>query len=319
MIKDKTIVQPPFLKKGDKVAFVSPAYWLEKQVIQDAEEVVKSWGLEPVMYSLENIVPVDRYAGTGNQRAAELRWALEQDDIKAIICSRGGYGSIHLLNRIPLSTYSHKPKWLIGHGDITTLLCAQLTAGVMSIHGQMAFQLSQGVDASLLRDLLFGKTPQYELEHNENNINGYAEGILVGGNLSSFSALAGTQYYLYPGKDIILFIEDTEENLHTIDRLFYMLGLQNVLPRIKGIIFGEFYSIRRDVCSDSVEEVLIEHLSQYNIPVCCGFPVGNNNCVPLIEGANVVLNVQPEKSTLTFKVEGEQYIKTIEKNTSIML
>jgi len=319
MKKDKKIVQPPFLKEGDKIAFVSPAYRLPEQIIKRAAKEILSWGLEPVMQLQEEPIPAGQYAGSGNKRAEELCWALEEDDIKAIICSRGGYGSIHLLNRIPASTYVKHPKWLIGHGDITTLLCAELSAGVMGIHGQMALQLSQGVDVTLLRNLLFGKIPQYELKPNENNCIGRAEGILVGGNLSSFSALAGTQYYLYPGKDIILFIEDTEEPLHNIDRLFYMLGLQNVLSRIKGVIFGEFNSISHDVSNDSVEKVLIEHLNKYNIPVCCGFPVGSNDCVPLIEGAHAILDVQADKVMLTFDIKGDQTHYQINKNTPIFL
>ena len=136
------MTQPPFLKEGDRVALVSPAYWIPQEAILEAAEVVKSWGLHPVIGPHTNSLNVNVYAGTADERAADIIWALEDDSIKAIICTRGGYGSIHLLNRIPLELYQKHPKWLIGHGDITTLLYTVTSAGTMSIHGPMTFRIA---------------------------------------------------------------------------------------------------------------------------------------------------------------------------------
>ena len=306
MYQGKKNIQPPYLKPGDKVAFISPAYWVPQEALLMAAETVKSWGLQPVIGPHTNNLNVNAYAGTDDERAADLLWALEDDSIKAIICSRGGYGSIHLLTRVPQECWTQHPKWLIGHGDITTLLYAVASAGIMSIHGPMAFQMAghQELATAITRDILFGTIPQYKIPANPYNRIGHAEGILLGGNLSSYSIISGTKFRFPSNKNIILFIEEVEESLHSIDRLFYMLTLQHDFERVKGIIFGSFNSIKYDLQYGSVEQMLIAHLSEYDIPVCCGFPVGSNSCIPILEGAPCSLNVTSQGATLTFNIRG---------------
>ena len=306
MYQGKKMIQPPYLKAGDKVALVSPAYWVPQEALQMAAEVIKSWGLQPVIGPNTNNLNVNAYAGTADERAADLLWALEDDSIKAVICSRGGYGSIHLLGRIPQETFLQHPKWLIGHGDIAMLLYTATGAGLMSIHGPMAFQIAscQEPASSLTRNILFGNLPQFIVPGNPYNRCGHAEGILIGGNLSSYAVVAGTRFQLPPKQDIILFIEEVEESLHNIDRLFYMLTLQHDFERVRGIILGTFSSIRYDLQYGSVEQMLIAHLHQYEIPVCCGFPVGSNSCIPLIEGAPCSLDVTTENAKLSFNIKG---------------
>ena len=308
MYKGKKIVRPPYLKEGDRVALVSPAYWVPQEVLGQAAETLRSWGLQPVIGPHTNNLDANAYAGTAEERAADLLWALEDDSIKAIVCSRGGYGCIHVLNRIPQELYLAHPKWLIGHGDITILLHSIVCSGVMCVHGPMAFQMAGGQEqaTAITHDILFGTTPQYEVPSNKYNRCGHAEGILVGGNLSSCSAIVGTQFQLSPKQDIILFIEEVEEPLHNIDRLFYRLRLQLGFERVKGIVFGSFSSNRFDLQYDSVEQMLMTHLTDYDIPICCGFPVGGNSCIPMIEGAPCTLDVTTEKSILTFNIDGER-------------
>ena len=315
MDQGKKIVQPPFLKAGDKVALVSPAYWMPEDAILQAADVIRSWGLQPVIGPHTNSLNVNVYAGTADERAADLLWALEDDNIKAIICSRGGYGSIHLLNRIPIERYQQHPKWLIGHGDITTLLYAVASAGLMSIHGPMAFQIGNNQEPAntITRNILFGSLPQYKIPSNPYNQCGHAEGLLIGGNLSSYSAIAGTKFHLPPDQDVILFLEEVEEALHDIDRLFYMLRLQLNFERVKGIIFGTFSSIKFDLQFGSVEQMLIAHLHDLDIPSCCSFPVGSNSCLPLIEGAPCSLDVSMEDAVLTFNIDGTQQTYHIDK------
>lgn len=305
MQQGRKIVEPAYLKAGDKVAIVSPAYWIPQDAIQMAANVIRSWGLVPVIGPHTKDLNVNAYAGTADQRAADLLWALEDDSIKAIMCGRGGYGTIHLVERIPTTTFIQHPKWIIGHGDITTLLCAQAALGIMSIHGPMVLQMAteQTICINMVRELLFGSVPQYVVPSHKNNIQGHAEGVLVGGNLSSFAALVGTKYDI-TDTDIIIFIEESEEALHNIDRLFCMLRLQKNFHHVKGVIFGEFTAIRYDLEFDSPEQMLIEHLKRLNIPVCCGFPVGSNSFLPLIEGAFVHLDVNAEEMVLTFDMEG---------------
>lgn len=300
------IVQPSYLKEGDKVALVSPAYWVPQETLQQAADTIRSWGLQPIIGPHTNSLNVNAYAGTADERAADLLWALEDDAVKAVVCSRGGYGAIHLLNRIPQECYLQHPKWFIGHGDITTLLYTIVGAGLMCIYGPMAFQIAscQEPALSITRNILFGTLPQYKIPGNPYNRVGRAEGILVGGNLSSFSSIVGTKFHLPPKQDIILFIEEVEESLHSIDRLFYMLRLQLDFERVKGIIFGTFSSIKYDLQYGSVEQMLIAHLHEYEIPVCCGFPVGSNSCIPLIKGAPCSLEVSLDKAVLTYHIKG---------------
>ena len=321
MYQGKKIVQPSYLKEGDKVALVSPAYWVPQEALEQAAEAIRSWGLQPVIGPHTNSLNVNAYAGTADERAADLLWALEDDTIKAVICSRGGYGAIHLLNRIPQECYLQHPKWFIGHGDITTLLYTIVGAGVMCIHGPMAFQIasSQEPASSITRNILFGTLPQYRIPGNTYNQIGYAEGILVGGNLSSYSSIVGTKYHIPPKQDIILFIEEVEESLHSIDRLFYMLRLQLDFERVKGIIFGTFSSIKYDLQYGSVEQMLIAHLHEYEIPVCCGFPVGSNSCIPLIEGAPCSLEVSLDKAVLTYHITGTYQPFDIENEKQQMI
>ena len=285
---------------------MSPAYWVPQETLQQAADTIKSWGLQAVIGPHTNSLNVNAYAGTADERAADLLWALEDDAVKAVVCSRGGYGAIHLLNRIPQECYLQHPKWFIGHGDITTLLYTIVGAGVMCIHGPMAFQIAscQEPASSITRNILFGILPQYKIPANPYNRIGYAEGILVGGNLSSYSSIVGTRFHLPPKQDIILFIEEVEESLHSIDRLFYMLRLQLDFERVKGIIFGTFRSIKYDLQYGCVEQMLIAHLHEYEIPVCCGFPVGSNSCIPLIEGAPCSLEVSLDKAVLTYHIKG---------------
>ena len=291
MNQEKKIVLPPYLKEGDKVALVSPAYWIPQESIQEAAETVKSWGLQPVVGPHTNSLNVNVYAGTADERAADIMWALKDNTIKAIVCTRGCYGSIHLLNRIRMEDYQQHPKWLIGHGDITTLLNAVVSAGVMSIHGPMAFQLSNGqeLDSKITRNVLFGTVPQYKISGNDHNRCGHAEGVLVGGNLSSFTTL------------------------------FYMLRLQSGFERVKGVIFGSFSSIKFDLQFGSVEQMLVAHLRDLDIPICCGFPVGSNSCLPLIMGAPCSLDVSVEDVTLTFNIEGDKHIYYIEKQSQQLM
>ena len=147
--------------------------------------------------------------------------------------------------------------------------------------------------------------PQYKIPGNPYNRIGHAEGILLGGNLSSYCSVAGTKYHFPAKHDIILFIEEVEESLHDIDRLFYMLRLQQDFERVKGIIFGTFSSIKYDLQYGSVEQMLIAHLQDYDIPICCAFPVGSNSCIPLIEGAPCSLDVSADHAQLTYNIKGD--------------
>jgi len=310
-------VQPGYLKAGDKVALISPSYFTPMENVEKTVDVLRGWGLEPVIGPHVGKVVDGRYAGTVAERVSDIRWALEDPSIKAILCNRGGYGTIQLIDQIQLPELSSHPKWMVGFSDITTLHGLWTRAGVMSIHGTMSsFLASGGTDktSTLMRDILLGKIPRYEIPAHPQNITGKASGILVGGNICTFAPNLGTQADATLGKDIILFIEEVEESMHNIDRQFNILQMNGVLDRCKGVILGEFTDCGTEFTFENCEQMLREYLLRYNIPVLCGFPAGHGDInLPMVLGAPVTMEVRSDGATLSFDIDGEQQtVKTSE-------
>jgi len=305
-------IRPAFLKQGDSVEVIATSYQPTDSSIARSCRVLKSWGLVPVVSESikTNPIPdvkdtVRYYSGNAIQRAACLKQALEDDSIKAIVCARGGYGAIQMLNLIPEETFTSHPKWIVGYSDVTTIHCAAFEYGIMSIHGEMcnSFGTQKGPDeaAIKLRELLFGDVPVYEIPSHPCNSYGHAEGVFVGGNMITMAALAGTRFDPTSKEGIILFIEEIDESMHAIDRLFNMLLLQNKIPNLKGIVFGDFYECDRDLPFATVEEMLHQYTLKFGIPVCYGFPAGHGKVnMPLVEGSKVILDVNNEGAELSF-------------------
>ena len=308
-------VKPDYLKAGDKVALVSPSYFTPMENVEKTANLLRAWGLEPVIGPNVGKIVDGKYAGSVAERVSDLRWALSDPSIKAILCNRGGYGSIQLIDRLSLSEIKASPKWIIGFSDISTLHGLWSCAGVMSIHGTMSSFLAKGgTDASsiLLRDLLLGYVPRYELPAHEQNIEGKASGVLVGGNICTFVPNLGSQADATKGKNLILFIEEVEESMHNIDRQMRILQMNGVLDRCNGIILGEFTDCgtefkQPDGTTISVEAMLHEMLKDYHIPVLCGFPAGHGDVnLPLVMGAPVTIDVRDDGATLQFDIVGDQ-------------
>ena len=305
-------VRPDYLKAGDKVALISPSYHTPMENVEKTADVLRGWGLVPVIGPNVGKVVSGRYAGTVEERVSDIRWALAQKDVKAIICNRGGYGTIQLIDDLTLKEIAESPKWIVGFSDITTLHGLWTRAGVMSIHGTMSsFLASGGTDATstLMRDILLGKIPRYEVPAHKENITGQASGVLVGGNICTFAPNLGTQADATLGKDIILFIEEVEESMHNIDRQFNILAMNGVLDRCKGVILGEFTDCGSEFTYDSVEAMLCDYLKDYKIPVLCGFPAGHGDVnLPLVMGEKVSMDVRKDGATLQFLMDGEQQV-----------
>ncbi len=305
-----TCVQPPALQPGDKIALISPAYFTSKANVDTASAILRAWGFEPVLGPNVGKEYLGYYAGTDQERLADLKWALKDKSIKAILCNRGGYGTIHLTRMLPLQKFAAHPKWLIGFSDITTLHGMANRAGVMSIHGTMCSLMAKshglGMTNTLLRDLLSGTVPQYEVPAHPLSIPGHAQGTLVGGNLSTFSPVLGTEADATLAGGIILYIEEVEEDMSHIDRMINTLVLNGVFDRCQGVILGEFTDCEANLQIDSVEELICGYLRDRHIPVLCGFPAGHGDVnLPLILGAPVTLDVRPDGATLRFDVAGQ--------------
>ena len=302
--------RPDYLKAGDKVALISPSYFTPMENVEKTADVLRGWGLVPVIGPNVGKKTDGQYAGTIEERVSDIRWALSDPSIKAIICNRGGYGTIQYIDQLTLSELIASPKWWVGFSHITTLHGLLARAGVMSIHGTMSSFLAKGgtdVTSTLMRDLLMGRVPRYEVPAHPQNIMGKANGTLVGGNLCTFVPNLGSQADATKGKDIILFVEEVGESMHNIDRQMRVLQMNGVLDRCKGIVLGEFTSCGSEFTYESVEAMLHELLKAYNIPVMCGFPGGHGDVnLPLVMGAKVTLDVRADGATLQFNFDGEQ-------------
>lgn len=301
-----TPVMPRPLKKGDRIAVISPSSSPTEKTVKEGCEILRQWGYVPVV-GPHAMNEYHGFAGTADERAADLRWALTDSTISAIMCTRGGDGAVQLLTRISPSDFRRQPKWLIGFSDITALHSAMVQAGVMSIHGSMLHAISSqnGTDSVsvMLHNILEGTLPTYYLEHNALDQPGCAEGLLVGGNFSVLSGLAGSPYdCLVRREPLILFIEDTDEEMTKVDRMLHHLEVRGVLQRLKGIIVGHFTDYKRPKNDfEDMNEMLHSYLSELDIPVCYGFPVGHKRPnLPLIEGCRVRLTVSDTGTSLTF-------------------
>ncbi|MBP6230775.1 MAG: LD-carboxypeptidase [Paludibacteraceae bacterium] len=294
-------IQPPFLKQGDTIAIISPSGVVEATLVFNAKEVLESWGYKVLLghsYLAEN----GRFAGTDEQRIADIVWALTDENIHAVFCSRGGYGLIRLLDKIDWNKVVQSPKMIVGFSDITVLhnVCAQL--GIYSVHSPMAKHLAiDALDSSstYLRELLQGNVPNYSVEPHPFNRNGKVEGKLIGGNLSVLYGLRGTPYDL-DYTDAILVLEDIGERAYHLDRMMYNLLLGGVFTQIKGLVVGQFSDIPTDESFPySPYEIIQQVVSLYDFPVCYDFPVGHvKENFPLLLGAQYALTISSESTKL---------------------
>ncbi len=303
-------MKPDYLKAGDKVALLSPSYFTPMEKVEKTADVLRGWGLEPVIGPNVGKVVNGKIGGTVEERISDIRWALYDPSVKAIICNRGGYGSIQLIDHLTLAELKASSKWLVGFSDISTLHGLFNRAGVMSIHATMSsFLANGGTDASstLMRDLLLGQVPRYVLPAHKENITGQASGVLVGGNLCTVAPNIHTQADATMGRDLILFVEEIGESMRNVDRQIRALQMNGVLDRCKGVILGEFIDCGTELAYESIEAMLHELLAPYNIPVLCGFPAGHGDInLPLVMGAPVTIDVRTDGATLQFHIDGTQ-------------
>ena len=299
------VVMPPSLKAGDTIAVVSPSSTPDSTTVAKGCNTLREWGYVPVVapHALDNY---HGFAGTADERAADMLWALREPSVKAILCSRGGDGAVQVLHRIPLDEFRKHPKWVMGFSDVTALHSAEVSAGVMSIHCSMCDGIARETTSTLIQQLLQGQLPAYQVPPHPLNRQGEATGRLVGGNLSVFCGLAGSQYdflNLADNEDLILFFEDTGEAMSKVDRMLHLLEIRGILSRLKGIVVGHFsnYKHPENGFAD-MYDMLHEYLQHYDIPVAYDFPAGHHSSwnPPMVEGCRVLLKVGPDGTTISF-------------------
>lgn len=301
-------VMPKPLKTGDTIAVISPSSVPDSATVAKGCATLRSWGYVPVV-GAHALSSYHGFAGTADERATDLLWALRNPSIKAIICSRGGDGAVQVLQRIPLKEFRNHPKWIMGFSDVTALHSAEVAAGVMSVHCSMCDGIAMRGERDsvnmILRKLLQGDLPTYQAPAHPLNQQGESTGILVGGNFSVFCGLAGSEYDFLNRADegLILFIEDTDESMTKVDRMLHQLEIRGVLSKLNGIIVGHFskYKSPENGFAD-MYEMLHEYLQHYHIPVCYDFPVGHHSGknYPMVEGCKVNLKVGQDGTLIQF-------------------
>lgn len=301
----KKIVFPEPLKRGDRVAIVSPSSRVKDEYVDGAANFLRQYGYEPIIFPHAKGPASGNYAASREERLSDLRTAFADTGIKAILCARGGYGAVELIGYIPKEALISRPKWVIGFSDISAIHAMMLTAGVASIHAPMAKHITEqepGEESveSLLSILEEGLPTGYCLECSPQSADGIAQGTLCGGNLAVLSGLVGTPFDIFDltyRPDTILFIEDIGEAIYRVDRMLWRMYLSGTFSRVKGLIFGQFSDYRPDPSHNTMEELLRERMSQWGIdrqiPIVYGFPCGHEQPnLPLVEGAQCRLKVE---------------------------
>ena len=299
-----------FLKAGDKIAVISPSAFPSKEQVDATVKGLKGWGYVPVMGK--------HVYGSVRSLAdciADLKWALSDPEIKGIFCVRGGYGASEVMDQIPLEMIASARKPIIGYSDISVYHAGWTNAGLMSIQACMSATFDDLAPecVEVEKNIIRGKIPSYTCEGKFKGKNGEAEGILIGGNLSTFLAVLGTAYdSTKSGRKYILFLEDVEEDVQHIHRYLTVLKHLGVLDRAAGIVFGEWTDIPADLGDytgssrggkyTSVTDMICrQFLDNLDIPAAFGFPAGHSDVnYPLLMGEKVHLKVTDKNFTLSY-------------------
>lgn len=277
---------PPYLKAGDMIGITSPAGFILREGIIPAATLMQQWGFRiRAGYTIGK--KYFTYGGTDEERLQDFQQMLDDPQIKAIMCARGGYGAVRVIDKLDWTKFKANPKWIIGFSDITVIHChLNRQLGVASIHSKMCNSFPDVWDQAAdlqkntiisIQKALTGEKMQYTAPASTYNRAGTASGSLVGGNLKTLESLAGSASDIKTdGK--ILFVEDTGEYLYSIDRMFWNLKRSGKLSKLAGLIVGGI-KIKQDAPDEyfgkTVYEIVSERVKEYNYPVCFDFPVGH--------------------------------------------
>lgn len=298
---------PPTLERGDRVAIVSPASKIAPELIDSAVAMLEKEGYEPV------VMPHAKgesgsFSATAHDRVADMRMALEDDSIRGVLCSRGGYGAVHLLGELDRLPDRCFDKWLIGFSDITALHCLWQRKGVAGLHAAMAKYIGRGGEFeyySREMGILAGKGDRiYDFTfpaHRYDNP-GRCRGRVTGGNLAVLGGLIGTPFDPVRKGDI-LFIEDIAEPIYKVERILWQLRLRGVFDNIAGLMVGAFTEYRPSADHPDMETMIERFMQGYAFPRAYGIPAGHieGNC-PLILGAEADLVVGDGQVSLCYNV-----------------
>lgn len=290
------VLFPKPLEEGDTIAIVSPAGPIDEYKVTGARHVLENegWKVRVMPHALGHN---GNYAASDSERLSDMTEALTDPEIRAIIASRGGYGVVHILEALDRIDLRRDPKWIVGFSDISALHALATRHGVASIHASMAAHIMLGgadPDNAALFDILRGKRPGASFAaFPSHDRPGTAMGRIVGGNLAVLADLINTRFDVFE-PDTILFIEDIAEPIYKIERILYQLRIADILPRLAGLIVGQFTDYKPDKSYTKMEDMVRDMVSSYNYPVAYNVPIGHvEHNIPIIENARVTLKVTP--------------------------
>ena len=272
---------PPYLKKGDTIGIVAPAGFMPFERMQACIETLDAWGYTVRLGATTHSHSSNYFSGSDDERLHDLQQMMDEPEIKAVLCARGGYGLSRIIDRISFKKFRKHPKWIIGFSDIT-LLHAHIYAKykIACLHAPMAGAFNEGEFnnpyLTSFRDTLEGKPAHYKTPVHPLNHTGQVKAQIVGGNLSLLEHLMGTESEIRT-KDRILFLEDVGEYLYNIDRMMVQLKRSGKLDHLGGLIIGGFTDTKdtERPFGKTAYDIIYEHVSEYKYPVCFGFPVSH--------------------------------------------
>lgn len=297
------MIIPPFLKTGDTVALVCTARKFSPEDAKPAIDLLESWGLN---VKLGTTIGLDNFqlGGTDTERAADFQAQLDDENVKAIWCARGGYGTVRIIDSLDFTNFKQHPKWIMGFSDVTVLHSQLNIERVASLHSIMPFTVPNAPEEvkETLQKALFGEAISYTIPSKSYDVNGFASGELVGGNISILYSLLGSKSAI-DTKNKILFIEDLDEYLYHIDRMMYNLKRNGYFENVKGIIVGSMTDMHDNEIPFGQNEVQIitEIVKDLSIPIAFQFPAGHQkDNRTLILGQQVAFEVNEKEVKLQF-------------------
>lgn len=312
----ESIKVPAPLSKGSRIALITPGWAQQSDIIDSAIIKLREHGFVPVVMKHTYGNNFGSFPASDEERASDIMEAFANDSIDAILCTRGGYGTVRLLPLLDKGVINDNPKWLIGYSDISDLHAFMYHAGVASLHGPMTSHIAGEPDTNEasrhLFQILSNPLPmQYKVAPSPYNKSGSAKGRLVGGNLLCINGLAETPYdILMPGEDedVILFIEDVGEKIYAIERVLMRMHLNGSLKRIKGLIIGQFTEYGHSQDFNTMEEMIYYWLKKWGyyekdnpMPIVFNFPVGHvSENYPMPVGVMTELSVGDNETVISF-------------------
>ncbi|MDY8136995.1 LD-carboxypeptidase [Aquimarina sp. 2201CG5-10] len=295
--------KPGFLKEGSKIAIVSTARKISLREIAETISIIKAWGLVPVIGKTIGL-DHNQFAGTDEERRSDFQDKLDDPDIDAIWCARGGYGTVRIVDMLDFSGFLKKPKWIIGYSDVTVLHAHIHKLQIATLHAPMPIDFHKGTTASQksFKEIIFGNKISYSFSSSEENKIGNCSGQLIGGNLSILYSLCGSLSSIdTTGK--ILCIEDLDEYLYHIDRMLQNLKRNGYFDKLSGLIVGGMTKMHDNNIpfGRKAEEIILDIVADYDFPVVFNFPMGHiEDNRTLMLGAEVSLTVTKKMAQLEY-------------------